>query len=373
MENKRCYAKISLKNLLWNFENLKLLTKGKCEIAPVIKADAYGHGALEIARALSKEAKLFAVAEINEALALREGGIENDILVLGYTDPSLARVLSENKITQTVTDLPYAEGLAEFLGDRTLGIHIKLNTGMNRLGFQWDCDKAVEDIRKISGIESLSAKGIFSHFAESDDLSSDFTSLQFSRFQSFSKKLEEAGLLPEICHICNSAATLTFSEGYLSMVRPGIILYGAYPSGEVKERYLSLHPDRPFKEVMSLVARVSQVHTVKKGECIGYNRTFKAERDMLVATVSAGYADGVPRYLSNCGKVTVNGRVYDIVGKVCMDLLMIDVTDSPVKVGDEVVFWGEDGLSVDCYADLVNTISYTLYTGVTKRVTRKYI
>lgn len=372
MENKRCYAKISLENLLWNFENLKLLTKDKCDIMPVIKADAYGHGAVELARALSKEAGCFAVAEINEALELRKAGIENGILVLGYTDPSLAVVLSENKITQTVTDLPYAEKLSDALGGRELDIHLKLNTGMNRLGLLWDSDEAIEDVKKINKIECLSVKGMFSHFAESDNLSSDFTALQLSRFKSFSKKLEEIGLLPELCHICNSAATLTFPEGYLSVVRPGIVLYGAYPSKEVKERYLSLHPERPFKEVMSLAARVSQVHAVKKGESIGYSRTFKAERDMLVATVSAGYADGIPRSLSNCGKVSVNGKVYDIVGNVCMDLLMIDVTDAPVKVGDEVIFWGEGGLSVDYYAEAINTISYTLYTGVSKRVERKY-
>lgn len=370
MENLRCYAKISLENLRWNFENIKLLTGGKCEIFPVIKADAYGHGALAFARALKDEARYFAVAEINEALALREGGIENDILVLGYTNPELANMLAENGITQTVTDLPYARALSERLGEKSLCVHIKLNTGMNRLGFS--CDTPTEDIKALYDIKNLTVKGIFSHFAESDDLKSDYTDYQFENYKAFCARLESAGLLPEIRHICNSAGILTRPDAYMSGVRPGIILYGAYPSKEVRDFYLEKHPTRPFKEVMTLTARVSQINTVKKGESVGYCRTFKAERDTVVATVSAGYADGIPRYLSNCGKVKIGGKICNIIGNVCMDLLMVDVTDTSVKVGDEVYFWGEEGLSVEYFADLLKTISYTLYTGVNKRVERKY-
>lgn len=371
MENLRCYAKISIENLLWNFENIKRLTDGKCEIFPVIKADAYGHGAVAVAKALTKEVKCFAVAEINEAITLREGGIENDILVLGYTAPSLAEVLSNYSLTQTVTDLSYAKALSKKLGESTLSVHIKLNTGMNRLGFSYDT--SIDELRELISLKELSVKGIFSHFAESDNLSSDYTDFQIKNYNDFLKKLEAAGLLPEIRHICNSAGTLTRPDAYMSGVRPGIILYGAYPSEEVRDFYLSRHPDRPFREVMTFVARVSQIRHVKKGEYIGYCRSFKAERDIDVAIVSAGYADGIPRYLSNLGKVKIGDKICSIVGNVCMDLLTVDVTDTDAKVGDEVFFWGEEGLSVEYYADVLKTISYTLYTGVSPRVERKYI
>ncbi len=360
MKNNRCYAKISIKNLISNLDNILSLLPDGCKLIPVIKADAYGHGAVEFAKALGNK-YMFAVATLGEALELRRNGIENEILVLGVTPSEDAHLLAENNITQTVADLDYAKSLKS-----NLKVHIKLDTGMSRLGFNKD---NLEDILELKKLKNLEITGVFSHFAESDNLSSDFTDLQFSRFKEFTSSLD----IP-FKHICNSAGILAHPDKYLSAVRAGIILYGAYPSKEVKKKYLSLHSDKPFREVMTFVSKVAQVHSVKKGEYIGYSRTYKAERDITVATVSAGYADGIPRALSNKGRVKINGETFNIVGNVCMDLLMVDVTDSKSKVkrGDEVLFWGEEGITIDEYADLCGTISYEIYTKVTKRVDRVY-
>lgn len=374
MKNLRCYARISIDNLIYNLSCIRRVIGDNTLIFPIVKADAYSHGDIRCAKAMSDMVDTFAVAEINEALHLRENGIENDILILGYTDPSFAALLCENKITQTVTDKKYAKALSESLGKGVLGIHLKVDTGMHRFGIDSESDDGVADAMEIASIHNLKIKGAFTHFAESDDLSSPFTDLQFSRFKAFTKKLHDMGVDTGVLHAANSGATLTRPDTHLMAVRPGIILYGAYPSDEVKEKYLSLYPDYPLKEVMTMCARVGQVHKVNKGEGIGYSRAFVAENDMTVATVTAGYADGIPRGLSNKGRVTLNGEVFPIVGNVCMDLLMIDITSAKksVKAGDEVIFWGEEGLSVDQYAKDAGEISYTVYTGVSPRVKRIY-
>ena len=268
----------------------------------------------------------------------------------------------------------YAEALSKRLGGLTLGVHVKLDTGMHRFGFDTEDSTTVESIVSLSQLPGIRVDGIFSHFAESDELSSDYTRVQLERFNRTVKELEGRGVSPEVKHIANSAAILSHPEAALSAVRPGIILYGAYPSEEVKKKYLEAHPDMPLREVMTLCARVGQVLKINKGETIGYCRTHIFDRDSVVATVTAGYADGIPRSLSNKARVTINGEVFRIVGNVCMDLLMVDITDAvtDVKAGDEVTFWGDGGISVDEYARLAGTISYELYTGISPRVTRIY-
>lgn len=374
MKNLRCYAKISIGNLLHNFECIKDLLPEGCEMIPIIKANAYSHGSVELARALRDKTGTFAVAEMEEALTLRENGIKNKILILGYTDPAFATVLADNNVTQTVMSLDYAEALSKRLGGLTMNVHVKLDTGMHRFGFDAENGETVDAIVKLSRLAGIRVEGIFSHFAESDDLSSDYTKLQLERFNRVVGELKSRGIDPEVKHIANSAAILTLPEATLSAVRPGIILYGAYPSEEVRKKYLEAHPDMPLREVMTLCAKVGQVLKIKKGESLGYCRTHTFERDSVVATVTAGYADGIPRSLSNKGRVTVNGEVFNIVGNVCMDLLMIDITDANtnIKAGDEVTFWGSESISVDEYARLAGTICYELYTGISPRVTRIY-
>ncbi len=375
MEYLRCYAKISIKNLLHNFDCIKELLNDGCEIIPIIKANAYSHGAIEIAHALSSRVSTFAVAELNEALALRDEGINNSILVLGYTDPSFAPLLAEKNIIQTVTGFEYARKLSENTDLTPLYVHIKLDTGMRRFGLDADNPDTIEEIEKISKLNNIAIKGIFSHFAESDDMSSDFTSIQFKKFTDTVATLKTRGVETGISHIANSAAILARPKTHLSAVRPGIALYGAYPSEDIKNAYLSKHPDKPLKEVMTLCARVGQLHEVKKGDGIGYSRTHTFEKDSRIAVVSAGYADGIPRALSNKGRVKINGEFFNIVGNVCMDLLMVDITDAKVNIaqGDEVTFWGSEGITIDEYAALSNRINYELYTGMSPRVARKYV
>ena len=374
MNNNRCYAKISIKNFLSNLDAITSVTSENCKIIPVIKADAYGHGAVQFANAVKSRAFMFAVAEINEALQLRESGIEQKILILGYTDPQFATILAKNNLVQAVTDKGNAEKLSEYLEEDVLEIHLKVDTGMHRYGFDPLSDKSVDEIEAVSKLRSLKISGAFSHFSDSDVLTSDFTDIQLSRYLGFIDKLKSRGIDTGLLHIANSAATLTRPDAHLMAVRPGIILYGAYPSNEVKEKYLGEHPDRPLKEVMTMCARVGQVHTIKKGEPVGYNRTFTLDRDTTLATVTAGYADGIPRSLSNKGEVMIGGERFKIVGRICMDLFMVDITDAkkPIHSGDEVILWGENGISIDEYAEASGTISYTIYTGVSKRVIRIY-
>lgn len=374
MKNKRCYAKISINNLLHNFACIKDLLPDGCDMIPIIKANAYSHGSVEFARALSSSVSTFAVAEMDEALTLRANGIKNDILILGYTDPAFATVLADSNIIQSVMSLDYARELYKRLGGLSLKVHIKVDTGMHRFGFNSESEKTADEIAEISRLQGLEIAGIFSHFAESDDPSSDFTELQFSRFTALLEKLKKVGVDTGTAHIANSSATLIRSHMLMDAVRPGIILYGAYPSKEIKKAYLTEHPDMPLREVMTLCAKVGQVMEVKKGESTGYGRNHTFERDSRIATVTAGYADGIPRALSNKGRVKIKGEIFNIVGNICMDLLMVDITDARVDIsaGDEVTFWGSDGIAIDEYAELAGTINYELYTGISPRVTKIY-
>ena len=341
---------------------------------PIIKADGYAHGAVQIAKTLSPYTDIFAVAELEEALQLRSAGIDAEILILGYTDPDAALTLSEYSLTQTVMSLEYADALSQALGAASIKVHLKLDTGMHRFGFDCEDKATLEEIKTVTEIDNLTVSGMFTHFCESDDLDSTFTRQQLHRFNNTVEDLKNMGIEIPVLHTANSAAVLTYPESHLNLVRPGLILYGAYPSEAVKEFYLSHYPDKPLREVMTLCARVAQIHPVKKGEGLGYSRTHTFERDSVIATVSAGYADGIPRSLSNKGEVTINSRRYKIVGNVCMDLVMVDITghEHEVFVGDEVQFWGENSISVDEYAKIANTINYTFYTGVSKRVVKVY-
>ncbi len=373
MNKQRCFARISLDNLIHNFKAISSLCKG-ARVMPVIKADAYAHGAVETAKILEKMTDIFAVAEIEEALQLRSAGIKSEILILGYTDPARADELIKHSFAQTVMSFEYAESLKENITSGKLRIHVKIDTGMRRFGFDWACDDTVSEIEKISKTDAFMLEGIFTHFCESDDLSSDFTDIQESRFEKILDALLEKGISIPFIHAANSAAVLTRQNPRMNVVRPGLILWGAYPSPDVKERYLKNHPDKPLREVMTMCARVAQIHPVKKGEGLGYSRTYVFSKDSTVATVSAGYADGIPRSLSNKGEVTINSRRYPIVGNVCMDLLMVDVTgfESEVHVGDEVQFWGDGSIGIDEVAKHSGMINYTLYTGVSKRVEKVY-
>ncbi len=367
-------ARINLKNAEHNFREIERITKGS-SIMAVVKADAYGHGAVELSRLYeSLGSKILAVARLEEALEIRNGGVSVPILILGYTDKSLVNILLENNLSQTVFSCDYAEELsreAEKYGKK-LPVHIKLDTGMTRLGVYAHrscCTQAVDEISKICSLGGISPDGIFTHFAEAEVSDSAFTDEQFESFSHILSELSHRGISFKFCHCANSAGVLNYKKSHLEYVRPGLALYGHNPGVE-NLKGIDLRP------VMTLSSVVIEVRDIRAGDTISYNRHFKASRDMRVAVVAAGYADGIPRLISNRTSFLIHGRRAPILGNVCMDLIVVDVTDIPETVrGDEVVIFGsqEDAyLPIEELAEAAGTISYELLTSVSKRVVRTY-
>ncbi len=365
---KRTWAEIDIDALLHNFHIIKGLSCGK--IAAVIKANAYGHGALFVANTLEKDGvDMFAVSNIEEAIELREGGISTPILLLGYTPISAAKLLLKYNIIQTVYSLEYAEELSEQAKKygATIECHLKLDTGMSRIGFDCRSDAlcGVSEMIKVAAFSGLNVTGAFTHFATADE-ETENTNAQYERFVAATDALKANGITLPLLHCCNSAGLMLHPDKHASLSRPGIILYGLKPDKEM-ESDLDLIP------VMSLKSTVSLVKTIKKGDAVSYGRRFIADRDMTVATISVGYADGYPRALSNKGYVLINGQKAAILGSVCMDQTVVDVSGiSDIKIGDEVLLFGKE-LSADDVASLCDTISYELVCGVSHRVPRVYI
>ncbi len=368
----RAWAQINLDNLLNNFSLVRKAANGSM-VMSVVKADAYGHGAVEVARALSVAGTdWFAVSNLEEALELRLAGISEPILVLGTTPPEYAKELSDNNITQTVFCADYAAELARnaTTAGVTVNIHIKLDTGMRRLGFNAADDDQIKQAIIACGLNGLNPEGVFTHFASADmdgDSDGAFTLSQYNLFCRAVDAIESSGIKFSLRHCSNSAATLTRPNMALNMVRAGIILYGLAPSEDVAID--------GFKPVMSLHAAVSMVKSVKAGDQISYGRTYTAPYDITVATVPIGYADGYMRAFSG-GRVIVGGRRANNVGRICMDQMMLDVTGLDVKVGDTVTLFGTDGdneISVDELAKLAGTINYEIICLLSKRITRVYV
>ena len=371
---KRTWVEIDLDALQHNFNAVRAAVGSGCDIMSVVKADAYGHGSRQAAFALQQAGTdWFAVSNINEAKALRLAGITKPILILGYTPAECVRELFELDITQTVFGLEYGDHLARAAEREGLliNVHIKVDTGMSRLGFSSrDPRLAAEDIAAVCANASLRATGIFTHFAVADENSKQsdaFTRSQYRAFCEVLGELEERGLTFFHRHCCNSAATLTHPEYHMDLVRPGVILYGLSPSGEPI-------PGADLRPVMTLKSVVSMVKDVQVGEPISYGCTYTADRPMQVATLPIGYADGFPRCLSNKGMGYVRGHVAPIVGRICMDQLMLDVTGIDVQEGDVVTLFGSGcPISLDNVAVLAGTINYELMCGISRRVQRIYI
>ena len=365
----RTWAEISLSALENNFKEIKRRAKG-AKIMAVVKANAYGHGADIVAPFLEKlGADAFAVSNIDEAISLRKCGITAPVLILGYTPANLAETLSANNISQCVYSLEYARLLSDCASkaDADINIHLKLDTGMSRLGFDFrgDCDCEAQDLLLAAKLPHLNTEGVFTHFAAADSAApvyTGFTEKQYGRFMLAAEKLKEAGITPRYVH-CDNSAAICDNKYQSTMVRPGIILYGLSPDRDFDAR-LNLVP------VMTVKSVVSMVKTLKAGSFVSYGMTYKADRDIMVATVAAGYADGYPRKLSNKGEVLIAGKRAKIIGRVCMDQFMIDVTDiENVNMGDEVILFGRD-LSVDGIAALCDTINYEIVCGIAPRVPR---
>lgn len=365
------WAEINLDNLAFNIKQIKSKLKNQ-EVIGVVKADAYGHGAVDIAPVLLENGVTkLAVAVISEAVELRRSGVMCPIMILGYTPLSQGDNILKYDIEQTVFSYEYALELSKMAEKRhiTVKIHIALDTGMGRIGFLPE-ENSVEAVYNISKLPNIEIEGLFSHFSTADEDNKEYTKLQFERYNWFYKRLQEKGVAIRIRHIANSAAIMDLPETHLDGVRPGIILYGYYPSEEVIKEHLKLKP------VMTLKTNIVHIKDVKSGEYISYGREFKCERSSKIATLPVGYADGYTRLLNGKAKVIINGEFAPVVGRICMDQCMVDITDlSAAEVGDEVILMGEEGgnkFDADDIAKLIGTINYEIVCMINKRVPRVY-
>ena len=360
-------AVVDLSAIRHNVAGVKDRIGLKRHLMAVVKADGYGHGAVEVAEAsLSSGADCLAVAIPEEGTPLRHAGIRCPILVLGLVQPCEARKTVAAGLEQTVCSTELLDALDQEsakVGIKT-HVHIKVDTGMGRIGLQ--PEDAVEFARRVVSCPSIVLEGVYSHFSCADESDKEFSRAQFRRFEGVLKALDSAGIPVPVRHMANSAGVLDLPEAHLDMVRPGIMIYGLYPSAEVSH---SVH----LSPAMSFVTRICQVKEVPPGTPVGYGATFVTNKRSVIATIPVGYADGYRRLLSHKAQVIVRGRRVGLLGRVAMDMCMIDVTSVPdARPGDDVTLFG-DGLPAEEMAALVGTINYEIVTGVGKRVPRVYV
>ncbi len=366
----RTFAKIDLTAIVRNFDTLAEGLGGDVKKMAVVKANGYGHGSVPVARVLECRADYFGVACLDEALTLREAGIRKPILILSYTAPFLYDTLIENHITATLYSLEEAELLAQrglALGKRAK-VHAAVDTGMGRIGVTPD-EAGADIIEKMAKLEGLHLEGLFSHYACADHFDKTSANEQTRLFDAFLEKLDTRGVKPPICHICNSAGSMELSKHY-DMCRFGISLYGMYPSDEVDKSQKTLLP------AMEVVSHVICVKTVEAGTKIGYGHQYTAPAARRIATVSIGYADGFRRCLTEGGYVLIRGKKAPLTGRVCMDQIMVDVTDIPdTVVGDHAVILGKSGeaeISAETLGSLCHSFHYEVVCGFLPRVKRLY-
>ncbi|MGN1480669.1 alanine racemase [Porcipelethomonas sp.] len=373
---KRAWAEVSLGALESNIEKIKSLLHENTQIMAVIKADAYGHGEDEILKKLREcGIRYFAVSNLDEAVSVRKHCPDAEILILGFTPPEYASELEENNIIQGVLSYEYAKELDSFAKQK-VRCHVKIDTGMGRIGLKYnDPSKCADEVQKIISLDKISAEGLYTHFAVADNPddaeSCEYTKNQADFIVDVYNILKERGYALRHCHFLNSAGICYHNRPESTLARAGIIMYGLYPNYPVK-----LPVD--LKLVMSLKAVVSQVKKLHKGDSVSYGRTYKADCDgITAATVTVGYADGYSRLLSGKADVLVRGKRCPIIGRVCMDQLVLDVSDAGgVKEGDIVTLIGRDGceeITADELASLYGTIGYEVVCGISKRVPRIYV
>ena len=367
------WAEIDLNNLSHNIREVRRVTSSESLIMAAVKADAYGHGAVICAKIfLENGADRLATATLGEAVQLRKEGIEAPILCFGYVPSYLFPKVLENDIGVTIYSLKTAKDLSEAAtdADEAARIHIKVDTGMGRLGFQVS-ESTLEEIQEIASLSGLSIEGIFTHFAVADEPRESYTRRQFALFMEMVDGLEKNGIEFPLKHVSNSAAIIDYPEYSLDMVRPGIMLYGFYPSIHVDHDRVELKP------VMRLKAQISHVKTVPTGTGLSYGLKYETVRESKIATVPAGYADGYRRGLSNRGEVLLNGRRVPVVGRVCMDQFMIDVTElSDIDVGETITLMGDgtdDSPTAEDLANSLGTITHEITCGISRRVPRVYM
>ncbi|MGI6587337.1 MAG: alanine racemase [Peptococcia bacterium] len=369
------WAEVDLGKIVHNYQEVKKLVGSKVKIMAVVKANAYGHGAVEVAKVLSKAGTdYFGVANIKEAVQLREAGIKEPILILGWLPPEdYVQALSRD-ITLSIFSLEEAEELsriAKSKGKKAL-VHLKLDTGMGRIGFCPDL-LSLEKVKKILVLPGLNVEGIFTHFAKADEQDKTYTKKQLRLFKEFVEQLEtETGFKFRVKHCANSAAIIDHPEAYFDLVRPGLILYGLKPSHDVHLERLEL------QQAMALRSRISLVKKVPAGTSISYGGCYVTTKESIIATLPLGYADGYSRLLSGKAEVLYRGERAPLVGRICMDQLMFEATflKNKVQKGEIVTLWGEDGnnfISVDEIAEILGTINYEVVCSISHRVPRVFI
>lgn len=367
---ERTYIKIDLDALNYNVDNILKKTGPHSKLLAVIKADAYGHGAVQIGHEIENKCDFFGVACIEEALELLKAGIKTPILILGYVSPAVYKEIVENNIRIPVFTYNVAKALSdEAVKQNKIALfHFVADTGMSRIGFQ--CTEESADLcKKICQLPNIKAEGIFSHFATADEADLTKTLAQKDKFAGFIKMLEKREIYVPIKHLNNSAGIINFDEMF-DMVRSGIITYGMYPSNEVDKSKIDIKP------VMSWHSIVSHIKTIEAGREISYGGTYKTKKESVIATIPVGYADGYPRCLSNVSKVIINGCFAPVVGRICMDQFMVDVTDiDGVKVETPVVLIGSQGnssISIEEFTEKAYSFNYEQACRISRRVTRIY-
>lgn len=385
MNSQLVWAEVNLKTIGNNIRQVRKITGANVRFMAVVKANAYGHGMIEVAKcAMDNGADAFGVAKISEAIRLREAGLELPVLIFGFTPLSFAKHLVEYDFTQTVYSNEMAEALstaAVVLGKK-IRIHVKIDTGMGRLGLLPDCLRYVDslsekrneivcEIESIDKLPGLETEGVFTHFATADSKDKTYANRQFEIFTEILDQLHSHGLDIPVKHAANSAAIIDMPETHLDMVRCGILVYGLYPSADVNHHRISIKP------AMALKTRIIHLKRVQPGFKISYGGTFEAGRSIVIATLPVGYSDGLNRLLSSGGYMLVSGKRANIAGRVCMDLTMLDMNDDlKVAVEDEVVILGRQGkaaITADEIALLTNTINYEVLTSIPENIKRYYL
>ncbi|MEA1945688.1 MAG: alanine racemase [Thermodesulfobacteriota bacterium] len=380
MDSPLVWAEVDLEAIAHNVRELRRITDPGADLMAVVKANAYGHGVIEVTRkALENGTDSMGVARIEEGIELRKAGFNEPVLIFGYTPPALAHKLIAFDLTQTVWSYKTAQALSDVAvsSNKQIKVHLKVDTGMGRLGLLPDCRRppatdrnliinAIREAESISSLAGLKLEGVYTHFATADSSDKSYAGKQFEIFVGFLNELRRAGMNPPFCHAANSAAIIDMPETHLDMVRAGIAIYGLYPSDEVNKRRIALKP------AMTLKSKVVHLKKVPPGFKVSYGSTYQTPEPTTIASIPVGYADGFNRLLSSRGHMLVRGRRAPIVGRVCMDQTMLDVGHIPdVDLEDEVVIFGrqeDESITVDEIAATLNTINYEIVSALTARV-----
>ncbi len=370
----RVCAYVNLDNICHNMDSMKAMINENTKMIAVIKTDGYGHGSVPIAGELEKKDYVwgYAVATFEEGVILRKAGMKKPILILGYTFEYCYEQLSEYEIRPAVFRMDQAMALsrAAMKNNQIIKIHIKVDTAMSRIGITPD-EKGLAFIKEVSNLPGIEIEGIFTHFARADEQDLGAANAQLERYEAFLGMISEAGIQIPIKHCSNSAGILQLPQANMDIVRAGITLYGLWPSDEIDKSCIDLKP------ALSLKSHIVYIKTIQKGTAVSYGGTFVAQKDMKVATIPVGYGDGYPRGLSNKGEVLIAGQRAKILGRVCMDQFMVDVTElENVKEGDEVTLIGkdkDDELTMEELGMVSGRFNYELACDLTKRIPRVYI